>query len=266
MECNRHDIVKFLNCIAGVTGLNLVHTDFRDMQERLSELYAKANAPAKMTPLSDEYLYRKLFRPTERGEEILKLNPAILNNIAQAIGFKSYAHFLKVSDPMSNPTIQNSIGVWYSYVRCNSGQPYVYRAPVKIFEEKREVLMEMKGPVRKFSGHVHAMGECLRCNLLSENKSISLVLKAGIAAQPKVLQGVFAGVSTAGDPIAGREILIRQDAEYDTLENERILIDNLIADDDRERKSVGTYFYNKESNIIKGGRASTFGLDDLAIE
>lgn len=266
MECNRHDIVKFLNCIAGATGLNLVHTDFREMQERLSELYTKANAPKKMTPLSDEYLYRKLFRPTERGEETLKLNPAILNNIAQAIGFKSYAHFLKISDPMSNPCIKNAIGVWYSYVRCNSGQPYVLRAPVKIFEEKREVLMEMKGSVRKFSGHVNAMGECLRCNLQSENKSLSLVLKAGIAAHPKVLQGVFAGLSTAGDPIAGREILIRQDAEYDALTNERALINDLISADDRERKLVGTYFYNKEANILKGGRASTFGYDDLNLE
>lgn len=266
MDCNRYDILKFLDSLAAATGLNLVHTDFKDMQDRLHERYKQEN-PKGEIEFRDEYIYRKLFLPSKKEKnEILKLNPAILNALAQGAGFKSYGHFVKVCDPMSNPSIQNSIGVWYSYVRCNSGQPYVLRAPVKIFEEKREVLMEMRGPVRKFSGHVNAMGECLRCNLQSENKSISLVLKAGIAAQPKVLQGVFAGLSTAGDPIAGREILIRQDAEYDALTNERTLINELIAAGDRESKLVGTYFYNKEANILKGGRASTFGYDDLNLE
>jgi hypothetical protein len=237
------------------------------MQDRLIELYAKANPKKEKITFSEEYLYRKLYLPAQRADrDVLKLRPTQLNNIAEALGYKNYAHFVSVSNPMSNPIIKSALGNWYSYVRCNSGQPFVLRAPVRIFEERREVLMEMKGRNRNFHGRVGAVGECLRCGLKSENKIISLVLKAGIAEQPRVLQGVFSGLSTAGDPIAGKEILIRQDAEYEDLRNERIPINELITSSQSESRLVGSYFYSKEGNIIKGGRASTFGLDDLSIE
>jgi hypothetical protein len=99
-----------------------------------------------------------------------------------------------------------------------------------------------------------------------QNKNIHIVLKAGHSTEPQVLQGVFSGVSTAGDPIAGREIFIRQKLSYDKLTTERASIKDLIGSKSRESELIGKYFKNKEYNILKGGAASTFGLDDLVRE
>ena len=265
MHYNRSDIVKLLEKIEEATKIDLTHASCEAVQERLSEMYSEVTKGRKKhLPLFDKYLYRKLQLPCDRNEEIIKASAATLNAVAQALGFESFSHFVRITDAENDPALRNSVGEWYSYVRCNSGQPYVLRAPVKIYEERKEIYMELKGPVRTFKGQVRMRGECLHCLLESDRvKKIYLLLKTGFSVKPTVLQGIFSGVSTAGDPIAGREVLVRADAPYDELTPLRIAIDELLASGNKEREIIGNYFLEKNDNILKAGASSTFGWDDL---
>jgi hypothetical protein len=265
MKFPRTDIVKLLNRIARETKYDLAHTNFPSIKEKLDEKFAQLE-PSK-TPLtySDEYLYRKLYLPSLKQEkEFVSANVAIINAIAQSIGFDSFSHFVSAVDSTDSPVLRNCMGQWYSYVRCNSGQPYVLRSPVQIHEHRKEIVMELQGPQRKFRGQIKLVGECLHCLLESAQiKKIYLILKIGFSSNPDVLQGIFSGLSTGGDPIAGREVLVRSKLGYGQMSPARIAISELQAARSEEEKRIGNYFSGKENSILKAGTGSTYGLDDL---
>lgn len=270
MNYSSEDIKKLLDLIEKKTGYGATYSDSPLAKAELDKLYYALNPERKEIGFADLYLYRYLYKPIYlHDKKTVSVHSSVINEIAKALGYENYKHFLRVSNLSDNRVLKAAMGIWYSYVRCNSGQEYILRSPVRIFEERKEVRMELKGPVRYFKGQVHVTAECFHCHLRSSmNKNIYLVFKAGFAERPEVLQGVFSGLSTAGDPIGGREILIRQppETEFADLTNARVPIGELTQSKDREEQLIGKYFFNKDTNILKGGRASTFGFDDLAIE
>jgi hypothetical protein len=267
MKFNRTDIEKLLNKIAEETLLDLAHTNFTAIKERLDERYRELYPSKKPVAYSDEYLYRKLYLPAQKpNRQTVSANVAIINAIAQSIGYDSFNHFTRVVDSDDNPVLKNCKGQWYSYVRCNSGQPYILRAPVLIYSEKKIMRMKLQGGVRTFIGNVVADGTCIYCMLKSsEVKNIHMVLKTGLSTRPNVIQGVFSGLSTAGDPIAGREVLVRQEKKFEELSHKRIAIAEMLKSGEHEDRVLARYFDRKESNILKAGTSSTFELGDLEL-
>jgi hypothetical protein len=130
----------------------------------------------------------------------------------------------------------------------------------------RDVVMTLKGSRRNFQGKMKLQGDCIYCLLESgDTKDLHVVFKTGLESTPNVLQGVFSGLSTANDPIAGREILVRQPGvdEMKKLSNDRMSIDALLESGSDEEKIIAGYFNSIEENILKAGRSSNFQITDL---
>jgi hypothetical protein len=217
---------------------------------------------------AENYLYKKVFLRArlmeKKGGGILILKDEYVEIIARYAGYESYSKFLERRENKLAGELISCEGVWYSYVRCNSGDMEVLASPVHIYQKANQVFAEMKGSSRNFKGELKMERDCLYCLLESnKGKNIHFVLKVGVALMPNVLQGVFSGMSSGGDPIAGREVLIRQELGFDKLKHKRLKISTLINSKNEDEKLVGEYFSDKQQNILKGGQASTFELNDL---
>ncbi len=216
-----------------------------------------------------EFVYRtvkaKLNDKKRKGKEL----PLLTGNfeiLVHALGYKGIPDFINGKHPAVSTDLKGCEGFWYSYVRCNSGQPFVLRAPVEIVVRYRDVEMELRGSRRTFKGKMKLEGDCIFCLLESgDTKNLHLIFKTGLESTPNVLQGVFSGLSTANDPIAGREILIRQPGMDDLkkLTNDRLSIDKLLSSGTEDEKIIARYFSNVDENILKAGRSSNFEITDL---
>lgn len=238
-------------------------TNSRPTHTSLQKLYNRFEKPV----FGEDYLYKRVLRPLmnlkkSRKKEI-SLNENNVDYLLAFLGYKNLDHFEHTYGKPLHAMLAACAGNWYSYVRCNSGNPVILRSPVKISVAVDEVLMQLRGIGREFSGVMHSEGDCVYTSLESHSgKKLQLVFRLGVT-RPDVLQGVFSGVSSAGEPIAGRELLIRQDAEMALLSNKRITIDALLSDEDETENLVGHYFKNSALNILKAGQPSTFGIADL---
>lgn len=261
MECKAVDIMRLLQEVADKTGYKLLNAQFPLMYKKMEEVLGKSF-------FAEDYMYKKMFlrsRNAEPPQESLRLKDEYLEIIAEYLGYKNYLQFLGMHEHKFPVALESCEGVWYSYVRCNSGDPEVYVSPVHIYQKTKQIFVEMRGYTRKFKGELKMEGNCLFCLLESgQDKNIHLVLKIGLAKKPNVLQGVFSGLSSGGDPIAGREVFVRQHGtEFDKLKHKKLKISELINSKDEEEKVIGEYFSDKQLNILKGGQASTFELNDL---
>lgn len=261
MECRSADIMNLVGKVAKKAGHPTVSTGF----EKIHEIMKKACGEPFF---AENYLYKKIFlrarRMEKKGGGILILKDEYVEIIARYAEYESYSKFLEKQEYKLAGELISCEGVWYSYVRCNSGDMDVLASPVHIYQKANQVFAEMKGSSRIFKGEVKMERNCLYCLLESnKGKNIHLVLKIGVALIPTVLQGVFSGMSSGGDPIAGREVLVRQGLEFDKLKHKRLKISTLINSKNEEEKLIGEYFSDKQQNIMKGGQASTFELNDL---
>ena len=255
------DIKRLLQAVAAKTGNKLVYGQFHLIYEKMKKEYGAL-------PFAEEYLYKKVFLKVKNADEELtghiNLNDQNIEAIAEFLGYEGYTEFIEEQLFPAHPAMENFIGSWYSYVRCNSGSPDVLVSPVEIFREKKDVRMRLHGPTRVFTGELEFEENCLYCLLKSgKGKNIYLVFKAGLSQQPNVLQGVFSGLSSGGDPIAGREVLVRQHAEFSELKNKKLSIAAMLNSENDEERLIARYFSKQEKNILRGGKASTFELTDL---
>lgn len=220
--------------------------------------------------IGEKYLYRLHLSATKAAEAKTGITPkpreSCINILAEYAGYKGYEDFLAVRAEELEE-LYSYIGNWYSYVRSVSGEEEVQISPVRIYSENGKMWIELKGPEKVFKGELYMKADCLVCLLRADKgKEIHLVFKAGVSMKPSVLQGVFSGISTAGDPIAGREVLVRQDEDFSRLQSKRLSISRLKASDDPGEKSIGEYFEEYLRNNLKAGQSSTFGISDLIID
>jgi len=260
MECNPADIMRLLKEVADKTGHKLLNAQF-------PEMYGKMKKQLHEILFAEDYMYKKMFLRARKNLETntaLKLKDEYLEKIAEYLGYKSYDRFLEMGRHQFPVALENCRGTWYSYVRCNSGNPEIFVSPVFIYPETKQLLVKMKGFTRIFEGELKMIGSCLNCLLESDQeKNIHLVLKIGLAKKPNVLQGVFSGLSSGGDPIAGREVWVRSDEGFDEMKNKKMKISELLNSRNEDEKIIGEYFSDRQQNILKGGQASTFEINDL---
>jgi hypothetical protein len=263
-----------------------MHCEVDDIKRLVEEVEAKAsrkissgNSPyihSKIKealneglPFGEDYLYKRIIHELRKAEKkrgtTVSLNYRNLDPLARYIGFDNYIGFTEKKDKPADERLVNFTGTWYSYVRCNSQQPFVLMSPVEIRAERNNVYMLLKGPNRMFRGRIEILGSCLHCLLESgSNKKLHLVMQTGLIAMPDVLQGVFSGMSAGGEPIAGRELLVREPGGiFEKMKNSRTAIDDLRQSGDDTLRAISHYFNGHEGNTLKAGRSATFTWRDL---
>lgn len=264
MKYKASEIRLLMDAVARKAGTTFHHASMK-------KIYSELDNSLDKLILKEDYLYKQIYDQLKKlkgKNAMIGLNKRMVDQFLDYLSFYDMPEFIKALSQPEQPVLKNYEGKWYSYVRCNSGEEYVLISPVHIYSIDREMLVELRGPRRIFHGKLKRTGNCISCMMESEgDKALHLVFQVGNAQEPDVLQGVFSGMSAAGDPIAGREILIRakSNEKFQAMENLRRPISAMIESKNEEEKAVGMYFKKPEHNILKAGRSSTFTLDDLKI-
>lgn len=206
-------------------------------------------------------LYRKMQKKEATDEVAAGRRTHMLDIIAKYLDFDRFSHFESAYDkPISN-VVMACVGNWWSYVRANNNSD-ILKAPVKIFYANAMdgMQMELRGQERKFNGRLKEKGNCFSGFIESDtDKRIGLVFRLGATNNINLLQGVFCGLSNSGDPIAGREILVREkEMKYEKMEWSRHK-----HNDEKIDARIRKYFWGYERNCIKVMSINGFNLDDL---
>ena len=239
----------------------------------LEKLRDKINEelPDDFKQLGKRYLYDTVFLAIQNGKKKesrkVSLNRSCLDSIVYYLGYKDIDHYRQAQVPMISKEIFPIEGNWYSVVRCNSGLPQLLLSPVRIMANNNNVpTIELRGPHRHYSGNINWAGGCINSLLTSNDniKSIHLCFKIGLSKKPKIILGVFSGISSGGDPIAGKEILMKSEEEFSAMQNYIIpLSDEPSAKYSWIPKPIFKYFEDYNKCYFKIGHASTFDLNDL---
>lgn len=214
-----------------------------------------------------DYLYKKVYNPIskKRKNDTIGLHTSQLDRAAQYLKYTDFRSFVTDIEQSADPQIMSLVGNYYSYVRRNSAEGYILRSPVKI--EKRndgKIGFQLQGPLHIFKGELYSRHGCIFILMKAdEGKVFHHIYKVGERKSPKVLQGVFSGVSTAFDPIGGRAVLIRTEDSYTSLKNANLSVLELRKSKQPGEKQIAIYFKDYHNNNIAPARSSTFDLDDL---
>jgi len=221
----------------------------------------------KLKISNEDYLYKRIHLKLQnkRPNDSIKLHPKNLDTIAKYLEFDTFKKYIQTIEASNDPLLLACVGNYYSYVRGNSKKTStVLRSPVRIWREKGKILLELKGPRQTFTGEVQLKHGCLFVLMEAKSgKAFYHIYRIGTREEPKVLQGVFSGVSTAFDPIGGRAVLIRTDAPYISMKNATIDIPALKKSKQLEERRLAEYFKEYINNNIAPEKSYTFGLDDL---
>lgn len=258
MKTIRIDIVKkMLQDLSKQTAEPLDHAGFGFMSEIINE-------SAGIDFISQKYLYESLFKKVEKLQDCedasLRLSLCKLDGIARYLGYGNFTALEKEYLQPTHPGLRACLGSWTCYVRRSTPKPVILVSPVSITESGQEVSLTLSGPSREYSGNIFHKQGCLFANFSSEDgKFFQHIYKLGSCLEPRVLQGVFAGVSSAFDPIAGRVVLVRNTS------GQPLGNDQFVLDDKTEGlpPQVRTYFMEYCNNNLKINPTITFDYDDL---
>jgi hypothetical protein len=251
----------------------------RHLQRLLLQLSEKTKEPLDRAGLrnmaleiggiGEDYLYKKIYyeiRDLNDNVE-LSLRDAQLNSIARFLGHKNIMALLANLDSPADDQMQSLIGNYYIYVRQNSIRGMIFQSPVEIRQVDGKFILRLKGPSWTYEGELKIKHGCLFVLLVSpENKSFYHIYKIGTRREPKVIQGIFSGVSTAFDPIGGRAVLIKRNEAFSTMKNQAFTIEQMRDSALQEGNILARYFKDYTRNNLSINKVVTFGIDDLEEE
>ncbi|MGB3465186.1 MAG: hypothetical protein WBA74_07950 [Cyclobacteriaceae bacterium] len=215
--------------------------------------------------VGEKYLYDKYKEVSGGLVETVKVQRVKLDAMLNFLGFKKLSEFLEAKASPVSDILRSCVGVWINYVRQNSEQGILYRSPVEIKEEKGKVLYKLGGPHYTYEGIMTLNNGVLNVLFRSEKeeKQFHHVYRIGQRINPKVLQGIFSGVSTEGHPIGGRTVLIKSDLKFEEIPTISLKIKELIkSTNDADRKIAG-YFKDFADNNLRINQINTFDIGDL---
>ncbi len=213
--------------------------------------------------MNGDYLYENLYLRTRDADddEWIGLQPNRLNVIARYLGYDSIHHFL--DSTREDPVLSGLVGSYYCYVRRNSEDTVVFRSPVRISKNGGEYVFELRGPTWVYKGMITSSEGCVFVLMRAESgKQIHHVYKIGKRQGPKVLQGIFSGVSTTFDPIGGRVVLTAVDQPFEELENKELTTRDL-KKDKRLGARLARYFGKYGENNLRINPPVGFNEGDL---
>ncbi len=201
--------------------------------------------------ISQKYLddvYRDVRKALDNNKLRIGTRRPKLDLIAKELGFKNFQFFENEILKPVDPILRNCIGNWWSIVRANVGKD-LFKAPVRIYEDSQQgICIKLKGQENRFRGKIELRAGCLFCELdSSRDKKIYIVIKSSVSEGSRILQGTFAGISSTGDPIGGRELFLREkDQSFEDMKWEKLPVNSKTLD-----KRISAYFENAEGNCIK---------------
>lgn len=245
---------KMLQRLSAKTGHTLDHAGLKHIS---GEVFRSGN---------DRYLYHNVYRKmkTAKPEDVIGLQENRLNEIAEFLGYASFREFQSHLENPEDPLLTALNGNYYCYVRASHEEGFVLRSPVNISSVNGKTWLRLQGKIYSFEGEITLRQGCLFILMQSnEGKSFYHVYRIGTRKSPDVLQGVFSGVSTAFDPIAGRTVLVRQNESFDLLVNLKINISGLEKSKERTDRILAEYFRRYSENNISTKKAVGFSWEDL---
>jgi hypothetical protein len=256
MQVSVNTIEKVLDALCQQEKQTYDHTGLRAIAAEISE------------GLGEKYLYEKLHLPAKKarqqGEAVIDVSPSKMEVISKFLGFNSFRALQDSWIRPSDPILLSLIGNYYLYVRRNDPRTLVMRSPVHVSEDSGNVIMEVRGPLSTFKGTLELTNGCLFVLLRSSSeKRIHHVYKIGRREKPKVLQGIFSGVTTAFDPIGGRVVLARTELPKEKMSNLEQTIGQLKKSNVPGESKLANYFRSFEGNNLRIGQPRTFSFDDL---
>ena len=249
----KHDVKHLIEQVARKTNESRDYTGFRQISEKVGGT------------IKHKYLYY-LYNEVKKGsDDGINLSPYKMDELAKFLGYQNFNTFLDHVKMPLDPVLKSLEGSYYSYVRKRNKTGTLLCSPVGIEKIENRVVLKLKGPNWEYVGELELVDGCLFCAMKSEasKKSFHHVYKIGKSESPKVLLGLFTGVSSANDPIAGRCVLIRQKALFHNLQNQQLSIDEIVNSHNPEHKKLASYFKTYENNNLQINTPGSFDLDDL---
>ncbi|MEX2233551.1 MAG: hypothetical protein WD824_15415 [Cyclobacteriaceae bacterium] len=224
------------------------------------------NMASEIGGISEDYLYKKIFyeiRALDKDDD-LSLRDAQLNSVARFLGYKNILGLISALQAPVDEQLQSLVGNYYIFVRQNYTRGLILQSPVEIRETDGDFIMRLKGPAWIYEGSLKIKHGCLFALLASaENKSFYHIYKIGTRRDPKVVQGIFSGVSTAFDPIGGRAVLLKVNEPSSTLQNKAYTVEELHQSPLPGNKTLAAYFKEYPKNNLSINKVVSFGIEDL---
>jgi hypothetical protein len=213
--------------------------------------------------LGENYLYTNV-RAKILVNKDLRLHDRTMKLILDFLGYIDFQEFKnKVDNPITKQLL-SCAGEYYSYVRRNMDEGTVFRSPLRLYVENGRMKVEFKGGRLKYEGVVRIENGCLFIPLESKSgKAFYHIYSIGATETPRVLQGVFSGISNQYDPIAGRAVLVRTEEQFASLRNAELAITTLKKSKALYEKSLATYFSDRSRNNLWLNRPYAFDERDL---
>lgn len=241
MELTVQQVDRLLRNVSHKSGHKLEYATFEYIAEAIGNGMTK------------KYLYENLHlrvRDAKSKTSKIRLQENRLNVIAEYLGYNNIRDFLEGKGG-DDPVLSGLLGNYYCYVRRNSEDLVVFRSPVRISRNAGEYVFELRGPTWAYKGKATSSDGCVFVLMRSESgKQIHHVYKIGKRQRPKVLQGIFSGVSTTFEPIGGRVVLAAVDQPYEKLENKE-MVPNELTKDKKFGVRLARYFGKYEENNLR---------------
>jgi hypothetical protein len=224
------------------------------------------NMACEIEGISEDYLYKKIFFEIRNldKEDPLSLRDAQLNSVARYLGYRNMQLLVATFDSPADEQLKSLEGNYYIYVRQNSTKGLIFQSPVEIRESEGRFILRLKGPSWTYEGELKIKHGCLFVLLASpEHKSFYHIYKIGTRRDPRVIQGIFSGVSTAFDPIGGRAVLLKVKAPFSTLKNQAFTPEQLDGSPLPENRILGRYFGDYARNNLSINKVVSFEIEDL---
>jgi hypothetical protein len=254
MELKVSLVRRILKMLSDKTGHPLDHSGLRMISEKIFGIG------------KDRYLYHNVVQKIKAygDSDSVGFSQYHLEAIATFLGYDSLQNLQSTLSQKPDPILESLYGNYYCYVRASHQEGKVLRSPVSIVPENGKAWLRLQGKNYVFEGEAKLHQGCLFILMESaEGKSFYHVYKIGTRKSPEVLQGVFAGVSTAFDPIAGRTVLVRQDAPPGSLSNEKISINQLERSSSTTEQLLARYFRDFSKNNLSPNKSIGFSQEDL---
>lgn len=226
------------------------------------------NMATEIGGISEDYLYKKIyFEIRDRDtEDALSLRDAQLNSVARFLGYRNIQVLVLAFESPADEQLKSLEGNYYIYVRQNSTKGLIFQSPVEIRESEGKFILRLKGPSWTYEGDLKIKHGCLFVLLASpEHKSFYHIYKIGTRRDPRVIQGIFSGVSTAFDPIGGRAVLLKVKAPFSTLKNQAFTAEELEDSSLAENKILASYFKEYSRNNLSINKVISFEIEDLEV-
>jgi hypothetical protein len=217
--------------------------------------------------VTPSYLYKKIANPIAnlRDNDKIRLRTSIVSQLLNDIGFATISEFEQhVDSPMSQQA-RSLIGSYYSYVRRNTTDGVLLRSPVQIKEVDHQLIFMLTGDRLEYKGKLELSNGVVSVLMNSmEGKAFHHIYRIGTMEKPKVIQGIFSGVTSGFDPIGGRVVLERREEAFSGLKPAALDIAELKKTRLKSNQQLATYFSKYVDNNLKVGRSASFSFNDLA--